>query len=364
MHDNPSHLFKDHTCLAQWEDTLHQLPSLLAGTAVQRSIHLLPPFPINEIESFDAPRLWRAQQLISFLAHAYIWLEGTPPPLLPASLSVPWVRVSKALDMPPILTYSTYNLLNWRRIDENGPIELGNICCRFNFNGGVDEEHFRLVHVAIEAAAGRSLSSLIPMIEASVSGNEEAVIAGLREITQALVVMQSILSRMGERCDPYIYYNRVRMPMGGWKGNALMPNGLIYEGVSQEPFQIYGETGAQSSIVPAYDAALGISHKQGWLLDYLTAMEGHMPLVHRYFVRSLRERGGGLRSYCLDSGSNTREAYNEAVNELEKFRSMHKGFAAKYIAAFSVKEKGTGGSDFMPALRAYQETTASSRLEE
>jgi indoleamine 2,3-dioxygenase len=31
--------------------------------------------------------------------------------------------------MPPILVYATYNLLNWRRLDPERPIELGNIVC-------------------------------------------------------------------------------------------------------------------------------------------------------------------------------------------------------------------------------------------
>jgi indoleamine 2,3-dioxygenase len=39
----------------------------------------------------------------------------------------------------------------------------------------------------------------------------------------------------------------------------------VYEGVGDEqPVQLYGETGAQSSILPAFDAAMGIEHKQGW----------------------------------------------------------------------------------------------------
>lgn len=70
---------------------------------------------------------------------------------------------------------------------------------------------------------------------------------------------------MGEKCDPYVYYHRVRAPMAGWRNNPALPNGLLYEGVSEVPLQLYGETGAQSSVVPALDAALGIQHECGWL---------------------------------------------------------------------------------------------------
>jgi len=73
---------------------------------------------------------WRAYTVLSFLAHAHIWLGGpTPPAELPARLAVPWAAVAAALDMPPVLVYSTYNLINWRRLDPAGPVALGNIVC-------------------------------------------------------------------------------------------------------------------------------------------------------------------------------------------------------------------------------------------
>lgn len=35
----------------------------------------------------------------------------------------------------------------------------------------------------------------------------------LSTITAGLVSMQQLLARMGEHCDPFIYYQRVRVPM-------------------------------------------------------------------------------------------------------------------------------------------------------
>lgn len=59
--------------------------------------------------------------------------------------------------------------------------------------------------------------------------------------------------------------------------------------------QLYGETGAQSSIVPALDAALGIQHDRcSWLAAYLGDQRAHMPRAHRAFIASL-EAGPSLR---------------------------------------------------------------------
>lgn len=52
--------------------------------------------------------------------------------------------------------------------------------------------------------------------------------------------------------------------MSGWRGNDRLPGGLMYEDVGGPPLQLYGETGAQSSVVSAMDAALGIEHECGW----------------------------------------------------------------------------------------------------
>ncbi len=45
------------------------------------------------------------------------------------------------LGRPPVLSYASYALDNWRRIDRKNPIDLGNIALLQNFLGGQDEEY-------------------------------------------------------------------------------------------------------------------------------------------------------------------------------------------------------------------------------
>lgn len=57
----------------------------------------------------------------------------------------------------------------------------------------------------------------------------------------------------------------IRAARSGWRNNPALPDGLVYGGMwGGEPQQLYGETGAQSTIVPAFDAVLGIKHQKGW----------------------------------------------------------------------------------------------------
>ena len=96
--------------------------------------------------------------LLSYLGHAYVWGGGAPVDRLPAALAVPWHTIANRLGRPPVLSYASYALHNWRRIDPNGPIALGNIALQQNFLGGQDEEWFILVHVDIEAHAAAALT--------------------------------------------------------------------------------------------------------------------------------------------------------------------------------------------------------------
>eukprot|EP00197_Chlamydomonas_leiostraca_P010343 CAMPEP_0202859958 /NCGR_PEP_ID=MMETSP1391-20130828/1867_1 /ASSEMBLY_ACC=CAM_ASM_000867 /TAXON_ID=1034604 /ORGANISM="Chlamydomonas leiostraca, Strain SAG 11-49" /LENGTH=241 /DNA_ID=CAMNT_0049539073 /DNA_START=40 /DNA_END=762 /DNA_ORIENTATION=+ len=156
-----------------WEDALHEVPKLIvaggASGVLRHTLAALPPFPVHEVlgrgarssgssgagdgsSAVDGEQAWRAYLLLSFIAHAYMWCESPgPPQSLPPVLAVPWAAVSRALGMPPVLVYATYNLYNWRRLDASKPIELGNIVCLHNFAASTDEEWFRLVHIEVEA---------------------------------------------------------------------------------------------------------------------------------------------------------------------------------------------------------------------
>ncbi|KAK9804933.1 hypothetical protein WJX73_000491 [Symbiochloris irregularis] len=348
-----------------WEKALDDLPKriIAAGSgSLRRWLSELPPFPAAALAG-NAPseaELWRAMLLQSFFAHGYLWQEdGKTPDLLPASLAKPWCLLASCLQVPPILNYSTYILHNWRRLDPSKPIELGNIVCLNNFMGGLDEEWFRLVHVEIEAKAGPAVASIMPGQAAAAVGDTEGVERCLQCIAEGISAMCVTLGRMTEKCDPHIYYERVRLPTSGWRDNPAMPNGLLYEGVWAEPRQFHGASGAQSSIIPALDGALGVQHPAGWLRDYLATMRLHMPAQHRAFIAAV-EVGPSLREY-VQIHSELVPVYDACIERLTAFRQQHSAFARNFIAQRSGKaegEKGTGGTLFTPALRAMKQATA------
>jgi indoleamine 2,3-dioxygenase len=306
--------------------------------------------------------------LLSYFGHAYVWGDPTPASRLPASLAVPWYALSQRLGRPPVLSYASYALHNWRRLDPVGPLALGNIVLLQNFLAGADEEWFILVHVDIEARMGPAVAILGDVQGAVRDKQAHEVEHHLTTIATALEQAYATLLRMPEWCDPYIYYHRVRPYIHGWKNHPALPQGVLYEGVEAYqgvPQYFRGETGAQSSIIPALDAALGITHKNDPLRPYLMEMRDYMPKEHRAFIAAI-EQGPSVREYVAAQRTDRpalRAAYNACVRWVADFRAKHLEYAARYIHQQSQTSEdnpthvGTGGTPFMPYLKKHRDET-------
>lgn len=353
-----------------WEDVAHELPKLLASDQLHPTIVDLPPFPLNEIH--DHRELERAMVLLSYLGHAFVWGGSRPATILAESVAVPWHNVAERLGRPPVLSYSSYALHNYFRFDDTREIECGNIGLIQNFLGGIDEEWFILIHVDIERKAASAMAVLHACLDAAEAEDAEALEALLGQVDSSLRSMQTTMLRMPERCDPYIYYHRVRPYIHGWKNHPDLPDGLIYEGVAAyggQPQKFRGETGAQSSIVPALDAMIGVAHQEDMLSLYLKEMRTYMPPQHRAFIESL-ERRTPVRAFVqrCERPSLT-SAYNACAEGVERFRSLHLEYAAKYIFHQAQTDSknphtvGTGGTPFMQYLKKHRDETGQSRLE-
>ena len=205
----------------------------------------------------------RAMMVLSYIGQSYQWSDNKPATVLPKVLALPWFQVGKLVGRPPILSYQSYASDNWRRLDPKGEVECGNIALLQCFLGGQDEEWFILIHIDIEKKAGRALKAIEDAQAATASRDADALENSLENLRASLAAMYQVLCRMPERCDPYVYFHRVRPYIFGWRNNPSLPNGVIYEGVEEykgigQKFR--GETGAQSAIIPAMDAVLGIEH--------------------------------------------------------------------------------------------------------
>ena len=300
----------------------------------------------------------------SFLVQAYVWGEETSPTCLSANLARPIVALADRLGQAPLLPYSAYVLDNWKRLDKPGPIALENIAMHQNFLGGADENWFVMVHVAIEAEAGVLLDNATQLVAAAQHGDAAEAERLLVEMDQAWERIYGHFARMPERCDPYIYFHRVRPYIHGWANNPALGEGLVYDGVETfagRPQAFRGQTGSQSSIVPAMDALFGVGHSDDPLKRFLDELHHYRPVAHRRFVEDLAAQST-LRRFVEAAGSaSLRDAFNACLEQVARFRTRHLEYAASYINKQMPSLKGndpdvgTGGTPFMKYLKKHRD---------
>ena len=355
---------------AEWHETARNLPSLIPSGKIRAIIERLPEFRPELLSSEED--LEAAMRSLSYLGQAYVRGEPDAPAALPARLAVPWHAVASALGREPILSYASYALWNWRRIDEDGPIALGNIALLQHFLGGLDEAWFILIHVDIERRAGAALAAGADVQTAISEGDDAGATAALTRLGDALDGILATMQRMPESCDPYIYYHRVRPYIFGWRDNPALPGGLVYEGVTAyagagQNFR--GETGAQSTIVPCLDAILGVDHAPDQLRTYLMEMRRYMPRKHVGLLEAFEAgptAAGRIATLGAAAPADLIAARDRCVETLRAFRALHLEYAATYInrqaadATGNPTDVGTGGTPFMKYLKKHRDETEAS----
>lgn len=359
--------------LKNLENIAAEIPKLLLTGSLQKQINNLDTndFCIDAVVE-DPANINLAMNFLSFLSHAYIWGDNEPHDKLPQVLAAPWVKAARILERPPILSYASYCLENWYKVNSKQGISLENVALITNFLGGVDEDWFVTIHVCIEDAARGAILAAKSISQLDESSTSDELINDLINIRDSMRKVNMIFKRMPEKCDPYIYYHRVRPFIFGTKDNPDLPNGLVYEGEFDNRPQFFrGETGAQSSIIPSLDGALQIKHTNDNLRHYLNEMRDYMPKLHRDFISEL-EKTSKVRLLIKDSSAAT-ACYNECLEEIRAFRSLHLEYAGTYIHKQSqIKNPfgrggstitGTGGTPFMSYLKKHRDETADQKID-
>lgn len=348
-----------------WEELSRELPGLLVACRVREQIERLPLLDPQRLED---RYLDRAMLLLSFLGHAAVWEKGRQQARLsfPRNIAVPWAQVAKRLGRPPVLSYNSHVLGNWRRIDPQGPIVLENLAVLQTFFGGLDEAWFILVHVALEGQAAPIAKAAVAAQEAVAQDRPEQLLSQLLLISEAQREVERVLMRMTERCEPFIYFHRIQPFLHGF-----LQSPVVYEGVEEFGGQgqtFAGGTAAQSPLLPLLDGVLGVQHMQDLLLQYLVDMRRYMPPVHRNFLESV-EQGPSVRNYLQAHRSQELvNAYNTCIALVHNFRQKHVEMTARYILSQAREntsghvELGTGGTPFTTYLKKHRDETLQSLL--
>ncbi|XP_078421752.1 indoleamine 2,3-dioxygenase 1 isoform X2 [Cetorhinus maximus] len=338
------------------------------------------PDPLMQLLSTDFligyKQLRLAHMALSFITMGYVWQEGehNTAKVLPKSLAVPLCEVSKILGLPPILVHADCVLTNWKKKDPNGNLDI-----IITLPGGDSVKGFFLVTLEVELAAVQGIKAISIATEAILNRDDDSIKNALQDMTKSIRKMNHSLKKMDEHVDPDTFYGIIRLFLSGWMDNPALPEGLLYEGVWDEPRHFSGGSAAQSSTLQSIDEFLGISHNEE-SAEFLHRMRDYMPPSHKALIQTIAS-GPSVREYIvLSCNLALRELYNDCIAALVDLRNYHITVVARYITITSAKakaekakqnssvqilqkapsaleERGTGGSGIMCLLKSVRDST-------
>ena len=265
-----------------WDDLAKSLPHAISSKTLRSDVASLPVLTTDELGTSE--QLHRGFVVLGFLIHGYIWCDGSdhPEPNVPAQLAEPYLQVCQRLGMQPTLSYAGLCLWNWQIKDRhagaglsNGAVNgetltglknLDDLNCLISFTGTRDEAVFYLIPVMVEAEGGRLVNLLLQaMKDAMCDENEDSIVQALEQTRDTLPKLASLIKHLHERCDPKVFYEKVRPFYPGAKGmeEKGMPDGVIFNRSdgTKVMAKCVGGSAAQSSLFQFIDLALGVKHR-------------------------------------------------------------------------------------------------------
>ncbi|KAH8734308.1 Indoleamine 2,3-dioxygenase [Ilyonectria robusta] len=374
-----------------WELIAHNLPSLVkAGeTGIRRAVAQLPILSTDRLQS--EPEWRRAYMILAFMTHAYVWGGEKPEQILPPQITVPFLKVSKHLELPPVLTYAAANLWNFSCTGDDFS-ELSDLDTLVSFTGTKSEAWFLLISVAMEARAGAVIPPMMAALDAVKTRDYNVITSALNGLRTCIDGVGLLLERMYEHNEPSVFYNQIRPFLAGSKNMeaAGLPKGVFYdegEGKGQW-MQLRGGSNGQSSLIQFFDIVLGIEHSttgnntpEKGMPSYHQLVRDYMPGPHARFLVHMSRMGSIRELANLPAVSEEHQrlqvAYKAATEALTIFRTKHIGIVTRYIilpskqaamgsrqnlASSSSKDgaelKGTGGTTLVPFLKQSRDETA------
>jgi len=316
----------------------------------------LPQFSLADIEKASPQLLAALYRDLTFLCSAYL-LEpcdinyrktgsyGLGRERLPSNIAVPLWRVAEKLNAKPFMEYAlSYALYNWKKADPSKGMEYENLRLIRKFHGGPSESGFILVHVAMVAHTGNQVRNTNRVIAAAEKQDQGELEKALGDYHQNLQVINRVMDTMWGRSEPKDYM-KLRSFIMGTKDQPMFPNGVIYEGIDDQPKTYRGESGANDSIIPTCDNLFGLVFPQNPMTGILKDFRSYRPRTHEAFLADVltRSTNAKVKEFAL-SDPNTAVQYLANVDMVREFRMRHWNFTKEYIIKYTDHPVATGGS--------------------
>lgn len=156
----------------------------------------------------------------------------------------------------------SYALFNYRLENPTLGLDYSNLRLIRAFECGLDpsssEAGFVLVHVDMVQNSGPLVDGVVSALDACENDDREAFDTGMQKVVSAMVKVNGVMDSMWKKSKPNDYTS-FRTFIFGITSQSMFPNGVVYEGVSEEPLSFRGESGANDSMVSVPFRGLAVS---------------------------------------------------------------------------------------------------------
>ena len=216
-----------------------------------------------------------------------------------------------------------------------------------SFTGGRNEEGFIMTHNSIVSQSPSLIESIF-MFQKAISEHDTLKLIDACKLNYESMVKINEKRREMWKASDHTKYTEFRDYIMGVKGNEeIFGDGVIYEGVWEEPKQFRGQTGAQDTIIPTEDIFTGVinNYPNNELTEYLIELREYRPPVFREFLKDLETESKKNLEHLFNSKSKEALVYFlGSIDQVYRFRNGHWMFVQKYIMANTKYPKATGGT--------------------
>ncbi|KAI8979559.1 hypothetical protein BDF20DRAFT_870305 [Mycotypha africana] len=338
-------------------------PGLLAsgqfGDAVRDEL------PLYDVDSITDQRLLSALfRDYTFAASAYL-LEpcdilyraakdyGHGRKVLPKNIAVPLHKVAEKIQSKPFMEYAlSYALYNYKKLQPAGGLTYDNLALIRAFAGSESEKGFVLNHVTMVSYSPKLVQFTRGILEAVEAGDRTKFDTQMLGLNETYECINREMEMMWSRSMPEDYL-KFRTFIMGTKNQPMFPDGVIYEGVSDEPVVHRGESGANDSMIPLVDNLLQITEimPENPLTEVLRDFRSYRPPNHREFLEYVQAKARkiGVKHFALQD-PNSAAIYLSIVDQNRAFRNRHWNFTKEYIIKHTTHPVATGGSPIVTWL--------------
>ena len=211
-----------------------------------------------------------------------------------------------------------------------------------------DERGFIMLHVDINQNSPKLIEGILGYLNSN----------NITEVNNSLSLCLDGMKKVNERrqlmwqASRWKHYNDFRVFIMGIKGNdEIFGDGVVYQGVWDEPQQYRGQTGAQDNIIPTMDIFTGVInyYPKNDLTKYLLDLRSYRPICIQNFLADLKDEMAEddhnlFKNLIKDNNEQGLYLLLQILDEIYYFRNGHWQFVQKYIMANTVYPKATGGT--------------------